>query len=128
MKTGSCLCGAVAFEIIGPMGPVTACHCSQCRKMTGNYWASFHVADADLKFIKKDGLKWFVSSEFAKRGFCKECGSTLFWKKNDSNEISVCPGSIDGKTGLELTEHIFVADSGDYYEIAGGQFATPPGN
>ena len=97
MKTGSCLCGAVAFEINGPMGPVTACHCTQCRKMTGNYWASFHVADADLKFTRTDGLKWFDSSDFAKRGFCKECGSTLFWKKNDSNETSICPGSIDGK-------------------------------
>lgn len=127
MKTGSCLCGAVAFEINGPMGPVTACHCTQCRKMTGNYWASFHVADADLKFTRTDGLKWFDSSDFAKRGFCKECGSTLFWKKNDSNEISVCPGSIDGKTGLQLAEHIFVADSGDYYELAGGQFASPSG-
>jgi hypothetical protein len=95
--------------------------------MTGNYWASFHVADADLKFTRTDGLKWFDSSDFAKRGFCKECGSTLFWKKNDSNEISVCPGSIDGKTSLQLAEHIFVADSGDYYELAGGQFASPSG-
>jgi hypothetical protein len=110
------------------MGPVTACHCTQCRKMTGNYWASFHVEDADLKLIKTDGLKWFASSDFAKRGFCKECGSTLFWKKNGSSNTSVCPGTIDGKTGLTLTEHIFVEDSGDYYQIAGGQFATPQGN
>ena len=125
MKTGSCLCGAVKFEINGPMGPVTACHCTQCRKMTGNYWASFHVADADLNMIKSDGLQWFTSSDFAKRGFCKECGSTLFWKQNGSRETSVCPGSIDGKTGLTLTKHIFVEDAGDYYEIAGGQFTTP---
>ena len=125
MKTGSCLCGALAFEINGPMGPVTACHCSQCRKQTGNYWASFHVADADLHFTRKGGLKWFTSSEFAKRGFCKECGSTLFWKMNDSAETSVCPGSIDGKTGLHLKEHIFVADAGDYYVIADGDQRAP---
>ena len=125
MKTCSCLCGAVVFEINGPMGPVTACHCSQCRKQTGNYWASFQVADADLHFIRQEGLKWFTSSEFAKRGFCKECGSTLFWKRNDSAETSVCPGSIDGKTGLALKEHIFVADAGDYYVIAGGDQGTP---
>ena len=128
MKTGSCLCGAVAFEINGPMGPVTACHCSQCRKMTGNYWASFHVAVADLKFTRKDGLKWFASSDFAKRGFCKECGSTLFWQQNGSEEISVCPGTLDGKTGLTLTEHIFVEDRGDYYELAGGQYPKVSGN
>ena len=40
MKTGSCLCGGVAFEMRGPLEPVTACHCIQCRKQTGNYWAS----------------------------------------------------------------------------------------
>jgi len=125
MKTGSCLCGAVAFEIAAHANNVTACHCSQCRKMTGNYWASFHVEDKDLKFIRQDGLKWFSSSHYAKRGFCKDCGSTLFWKKNDSADTSVCPGSIDGKSGLTLKDHIFVADAGDYYEIAGGVSHKP---
>lgn len=122
MKTGSCLCGAVAFEITGPMKDALACHCSQCRKMTGNYWTSSQMADADLKFNKQDGLKWFASSDFAKRGFCKECGSSLFWKQNDSNTISVCAGSIDGKTELKLDGHIFCDDAGDYYEIVGGNF------
>ena len=125
MKTGSCLCGAVAFEMHGPLDDVIACHCSQCRKQTGNYWASTHCADKDLKFIRQDGLKWFASSEGAKRGFCKECGSTLFWKKNDDNKTSICLGSIDGKSGLKLAGHIFVKDAGDYYEIAGGSFQNP---
>ena len=53
MKTGSCVCGEVSFEIHGPMDDAHACHCSQCRKMTGNYWISTHVADADLKFTKE---------------------------------------------------------------------------
>ena len=120
MKTGSCLCGAVAFELHGVLDDVVACHCNQCRKQTGNYWASTHCADADLKFTRKDGLKWFASSDFAKRGFCKECGSSLFWKENHTDVTSVCAGSIDGKTGLKLGGHIFTADAGDYYVIAGG--------
>ncbi len=122
MKTGSCLCGAVAFEIHGPMDDVIACHCTQCRKMTGNYWTSTHVADADLKFRKQDGLKWFASSANAKRGFCKECGSSLFWKLNGIDRTSVCAGSIDGKTDLKLGGHIYVASAGDYYEITGGSY------
>ena len=122
MKTGSCLCGAVAFEIHGPLSDVTACHCSQCRKQTGNYWASTHCADADLKFTRQDGLKWFASSDFAKRGFCGECGSTLFWKKNGDHNISICPGSIDGASGLKQGGHKFTNDAGDYYVIAGGDY------
>lgn len=123
MKTGSCLCGSVAFEIHGPLSDVTACHCGQCRKQTGNYWSSAHVADKDLNFLRKDGLKWFASSDFAKRGFCQDCGSNLFWKMNDDDgKTSICVGSIDGKTGLKLGGHIFVKDAGDYYEIAGGSY------
>lgn len=122
MKTGSCLCGAVAFEIHGPMDDVVACHCSQCRKMTGNYWSSTHVADDDLKFTKQDGLKWFASSDFAKRGFCKDCGSSLFWKMNKSETTSLCVGAIDGKSELKLGGHIFCDDAGDYYEIVGGDY------
>ena len=122
MKTGSCLCGAVAFEMHGPLDDVVACHCTQCRKQTGNYWASTHCADADLKFTRQDGLKWFASSEDAKRGFCKECGSTLFWKKNGDHNTSICLGSIDGPSGLKLGGHIFTKDAGDYYVIAGGEF------
>ena len=122
MKTGSCLCGAVAFEIHGALDDVVACHCSQCRKMTGNYWASTHCADKDLKFTKQDGLKWFSSSATSKRGFCKDCGSSLFWKKNGEAVTSICVGSIDGKTGLKLGGHIFTVDAGDYYVIAGGDY------
>ena len=125
MKTGSCLCAAVTFEIHGPLDDVTACHCSQCRKQTGNYWASTHCAEKNLKFTRQDGLKWYQSSSFAKRGFCKECGSSLFWKKlEDDGVISICAGSIDGKTGLKLGGHIFTADAGDYYVIAGGTSQT----
>ncbi len=46
MKTGSCLCGAVAFEIRGELRPVIACHCIQCRKQTGNYMSATAAADS----------------------------------------------------------------------------------
>ena len=124
MKTGSCLCGSVAFEIHGALTEVVACHCRQCRKQTGNYWSSTTSADVDLKFTRQDGLRWFAASDFAKRGFCSNCGSTLFWKKNDSSETSICAGSIDGATGFKLGGHIFTADAGDYCVIAGGDYRT----
>ncbi|WP_210324332.1 GFA family protein [Aestuariivirga litoralis] len=119
MKTGSCLCGAVAYEVHGPLDDILVCHCTQCRKQTGHYWASTHCTDKDLKFVRQDGLKWFHSSDMAKRGFCKECGSTLFWKKlPDDGIISISAGTIDGKTGLQISAHLFEEDKGDYYEIA----------
>jgi hypothetical protein len=122
MKTGSCLCGGVAFELRGPLDDVIACHCGQCRKQTGNYWASTHTANADLHFKKNGSLAWYRSSEKAQRGFCSACGSTLFWKPDYGDHTSVCVGAIDGKSGLKLAGHIFVDDAGDYYDIAGGNY------
>jgi hypothetical protein len=123
MKTGSCLCGAVKYEALELSG-VTACHCEQCRKQTGNYWASSRVQDSDLKLVEARGLKWFRSSKTAQRGFCGECGSTLFWKGDGTDYTAVTAGTIDGKSGLKLAGHIFCDDAGDYYEIAGGGYRS----
>jgi hypothetical protein len=122
MKTGSCLCGAVIFEVHGPLRPVIACHCIQCRKQTGNYMASTAAQNSDMIFVETRGLKWYRSSEKAQRGFCQECGSVLFWKADGRDSISITAGSIDGPTGAPLDGHIYCESAGDYYEIAGGSY------
>ncbi len=122
MKTASCLCGQVKFELRGPLDDVIGCHCTQCRKQTGNYWASTHSKNEDIHFIADATLSWFRSSPTAQRGFCNNCGSTLFWKSDGSDHTSICVGAIDGKSELKLGGHIYVDDAGDYYEIAGGHY------
>lgn len=118
--TGSCLCGAVAFEIDGPLDGVSYCHCTQCRKMTGHHLASTQAEAKDLHFSEERGLKWFRSSHFAERGFCGECGSTLFWRADGRSDLSIAIGIIDGATGLSGGQHIFCADKGDYYNLTDG--------
>ncbi len=122
MKTGSCLCGAVSFEIRSELRPVIACHCIPCRKQTGNYMSATACADTDLVFTRQEGLAWFRSSADAQRGFCRECGSVLFWKQDGSDTTSISAGSIDGDTEAPLEGHIFCESAGDYYEIAGGNY------
>jgi hypothetical protein len=117
MKTGSCLCGGVAFEITGSLRPVVACHCSQCRKQTGSFMHATAVAPDLFKLTADQGLRWFRASEWAERGFCSQCGSNLFWKPDHGKHISITAGSIDGETGLQFEGHIFCADKGDYYEV-----------
>lgn len=126
MKTGSCLCGAVKFEAEN-LRNVLACHCRQCRKTTGNYMSATAATDADLKMIETRGLKWYRSSDAAKRGFCGECGSVLFWKGDGKDYTAIAAGSIDGKTELKLEGHIFCDDAGDYYEISGGDYKKGQG-
>jgi hypothetical protein len=122
MKTGSCLCGAVKYEVHGVLRPVIACHCIQCRKQTGSYMSTTSAADQDLRIVEDRGLKWYRSSGDAQRGFCKECGSVLFWKKDGSDNTSITAGTIDGPTGAPLEGHIFCESAGDYYQIAGGSY------
>lgn len=122
MKKGSCLCGGVAFEVNGPLRPIIACHCSQCRKQSGHYAAFTACNDPDLTFTREDTLAWYAASDMARRGFCRECGSLLFWKGNGRSYISIAAGAIDGPTGLTLDGHIFCADKGDYYEITDGKY------
>jgi hypothetical protein len=122
MKTGSCLCRAVKYEVSGDLRDVIACHCGQCRKQTGNYMSATAAKDHDLRLVETRGLKWFQSSATAKRGFCGECGSVLFWKGDGRDYTAIAAGSLDGKTGLRLEGHIFCDSAGDYYEIAGGAY------
>ena len=118
MTKGQCLCGAVTFTVSKISGRATACHCSQCRRQSGHIWAA---AAANIADIEITGLvKWYEASKLAKRGFCPNCGSVLFWKAHDEDAISFALGALDAPTGLKLESHIFVADKGDYYQIGDG--------
>jgi len=114
---GSCLCGRVKYKIAGPLRDVIGCHCSQCRKQTGHYFAATSASDKDLVVEGAENVTWFAASDAARRGFCKTCGSTLFWKRNGSDTTSILAGSLDDEGGVKLTSHIFVADKGDYYDL-----------
>jgi hypothetical protein len=114
---GSCLCGACAYEVHGPLRNIIACHCTQCRKQTGHYLAATNARLADFKLLRGDSLRWYRASPGAQRGFCAHCGSTLFWQADGRETISIAAGSLDGPTGLTTEGHIFCADRGDYYTI-----------
>lgn len=126
--TGSCLCGAVRFELTGRPRPPVACHCSQCRRTSGHYGVFTAVPLGDFRLTETAGLKWFRSSEVAERGFCGECGASLFWKPGGRGYVAVAAGSLDKPTGLALSGHIFTADKGDYYALDDGLPAYPGGD
>lgn len=116
---GSCHCRAVAFEAEGALRGVVACHCSQCRKTSGHYWAASAVPLDRFVVTNGTGLAWYRSSGAAMRGFCRLCGSSLFWKPEGEDRISFAAGALDGPTGLRVAEHIFTEDAGDYYAAEG---------
>jgi hypothetical protein len=120
MHKGSCLCGAITFEVTGDLHPPDACHCTQCRKTSGHVWASTDIPKAAVTIRGDDKLTWFQSSEKVRRGFCSTCGSALFWDPIHRDFIGIAMGAFDKPTETRLAIHVFVADKGDYYDIADG--------
>lgn len=122
---GSCLCGAVTFKVDPPLRPVVVCHCTQCRKWSGHVWAATSVPHDRFRLVRDEGLRWFRSSAEAQRGFCSDCGASLFWQPEGEDRISFAPAALEGDTGLETAEHIFIEAAGDYYSPEGPP--PPPG-
>jgi hypothetical protein len=115
--TGGCLCGAVRYEVRGPLRPVVDCHCTMCRRTSGHFAAFTATRPEALVLIDSEGLRWYRSSATARRGFCEYCGSSLFWEPASGDRVSIAAGTLDLPTGLETMVHVFVEDAGDYYEI-----------
>ena len=105
------------FTTPGPLRPVIACHCSQCRKSSGHFVAATSAARDKVAITGE--VTWYQSFERARRGFFATCGSQMFWDGLGDN-LSIFAGCFDGATGVTISGHIFCADKGDYYEITDG--------
>jgi hypothetical protein len=117
---GACNCKAVRFKTCGPLREVVGCHCSQCRKQTGLCYAATNIALTGITIEGKEMITWYNASSFAQRGFCRICGSALFWRRDGGDEISIMAGAFDEPTGLQMSYHIYCDDKGDFYEITDG--------
>jgi hypothetical protein len=117
---GSCLCGAVTFEVAGSLPEASACHCTKCRKHTGHYEAGVDLPRNRVSIFGQEAISWYFSSEKVRRGFCRFCGSSLFFDPVERDWIGINMGAFDGPTGTRIGLHIFVADKGDYYTLGDG--------
>jgi hypothetical protein len=101
---------------------VVYCHCSKCRRFHGHVGAYTATERENLVMVRSDTLKWFRSTTDetpnVHRGFCRECGSSLFWDPRGKPRISIAAGALDAPTGLETTGHVWVSQMGDYYDIS----------
>ena len=117
---GGCLCGQVRYQLTGARRNIINCHCQNCRRTHGHFSAYSSVDKQDLMLIRKQGLKWYHDqSPDTYRGFCGECGASLFWDARDGkNKIAVSAGTLDAAHGLKTIGHVYVSEVGEYYEIS----------
>jgi hypothetical protein len=124
-RHGRCLCGAIAFDIRGKMRDVVWCHCGQCLHWHGHFAGYTASTRSNMDLRGSDKIVWYQSSDTARRGFCRDCGSSLFWERTNGGYVSICAGALDVPTGLVTARHVFVEDKGDYYRIADDASQAP---
>lgn len=113
---GSCLCGNVHFRSTVSTA-ITECHCSQCRKQSGYRYATAFGLKSELAIEGEDHVTWYKASATAERGFCRVCGSTLFWRSLVDDEAAILVGAIDDTSGMYLDRHIFVSDKAHFVPL-----------
>jgi len=116
---GQCLCGAVRFHGTPTARGIGACHCGQCRRWAGG--APFMAVrfENGVTFEAAGDLVWYRSSDHGERGFCRVCGSSLFWRApGDGDDVAVSAGALPEGHGLALAEHIWVDDQPGWYAFA----------
>ena len=116
-RAGGCLCGAVRYQVRGPLRGIVLCHCGQCRRWHGHLGAYSSAARTDVLIEDSDALDWFVSSARGRRGFCRACGSSLFFEAVGGSRLAIAAGSLDQPSGLEVIGHEYVADKADYVRL-----------
>jgi len=121
MHTGSCLCGAVKYEIDGALAPIQLCHCHMCRRASGTAFASnMPVAAADFRVIAgAASLKSYESSPGKERLFCAECGSPIISRSRLApGVVRVRVGTLGAAEGATLSFHFNVASKAPWWPIA----------
>lgn len=127
---GRCLCGTVTYEVRGPLRDIVLCHCVECRRWSGFVGAFSSTRTEHLVVVESDALRWIDSPDsarHARRGFCGECGSSLFWQAAGAERIGIAAGTLDRPTGLRAAAHIYTHQADDWDELPDDGLPRDPG-
>ncbi|WP_261402938.1 GFA family protein [Chenggangzhangella methanolivorans] len=105
---GRCLCGTATFRATLADGTMSACHCEICRRWTSGPFLSVSVRADSLAFDDEATVGVYVSSREAERGFCRTCGSTLFWRALDGSSADVSAQLVEDPGRFDFATEIYV--------------------
>jgi hypothetical protein len=119
MVHGTCLCGALKYEIDGPIKEMANCHCSMCRKQHGAAFGTYVVAPiASFRWTAgEDNVERYKSSARGTRSFCRTCGSVAPGAMPDHGIVFVPAGNLTEDPGVRPTYHLFVGSKAPWYAI-----------
>ena len=115
---GRCLCGAVRFVAPPPPHKVGMCHCGMCRRWTGGAPLTGDLAAGVVTVTAGDSLRWYAASSWGERGFCGDCGASLFWRQKGADAgWLVCIGAAGRRGDATHPTHL-LDDKPAYYDMA----------
>jgi hypothetical protein len=106
--TGGCMCGACHYETSAKPINIRACHCRMCQKVIGAAFNARVLVPLDSLTIQGP-VSWYNSSDQLRRGFCTQCGTTLFSERQSANAIGLTMGSLDDPDRFMPVEHIWTS-------------------
>ena len=114
---GRCLCGAVRFTARDMSTGVDACHCGMCRRWGGGPLMAVSCG-TDVEFEGEEHIAVYDSSDWAERGFCRQCGSHLFYRLKGSGEHQLPVGLFDDQGPFRFVRQVFVDRKPPFYRFA----------
>jgi hypothetical protein len=118
-RIGGCLCGAIGYEVRGPIGPLGHCHCAQCQKSNAAAFATTARVDRrDFAWTRGEAsLRSFESSPGKRRFFCGTCGSQLMAAWDHEADVILRVRGLTDDPGSKPVVHIWTAEKACWYEI-----------
>ena len=114
---GRCLCGAVTFSADDVGSELHICHCSMCRRWVGG--PTFSIAAKGVVFRGEENIQRYSSSAAAERGFCRICGSSLFYRSKETGQYVLSMGAIEDQASFRIGSEIYIDQKPPGYEFAG---------
>ena len=114
---GRCLCGAVRFTARPKKPEMDVCHCEMCRRWSGGAWMTVEC-EPDIAFETDGALGIYGSSGHAERGFCTQCGTSLFWRMRDGSLLTVSAQVFDDPMQFRFVSEIFIDHKPPNYSFA----------
>ena len=117
-QSGHCLCGSIRFTARPKHDAMDVCHCGFCRRWSGGAWMTVDCEPASLTIADETELGLYGSSGHAERGFCKSCGSSLFWRMRDGTLLTISAQAFGAPERFAFVSEIFIDNKPDNYAFA----------
>ncbi len=116
-KQGHCLCGAVQITAREASNSVGACHCGMCRRWGGGPFMEIDCG-VDVSISGAENVSVFDSSEWAERGFCRNCGTHLFYRLKEAKQYMMPVDLFDSSENLVFDTQVFIDEKPSFYRFA----------